>query len=103
MIPPLRFPARDKSMKEGLADRIRQVTAIDPDAGAIDFQGQWYSWGEVAAVMRSVEALLAKAGLGEGQTIGVLVRNRPGTFSAALLVLASHRCLVTINPFQGTE
>lgn len=90
-------------MHQGLAERIRQVMALDPQAGAIDFHESWYSWGEVAAVMNSIDRQLAQAGLGEGDVVGVVLRNRPGTFSAALQILASRRCLVTINPFQGAE
>ena len=32
-----------------LSERIRQVLALDPAAQAVEFEGCWHSWGEIAA------------------------------------------------------
>ncbi len=32
-----------------LSERIRQVLAIDPAAQAVEFEGNWHRWGELAA------------------------------------------------------
>ena len=90
-------------MPKGLGSRINAVVRLDPSANAIEFHNRWHSWREVAEVMQSIENTLAAAGLGEGETIGILLRNRPAAFAAALQVIASRRCVVTLNPFQNPE
>lgn len=90
-------------MTQGLSERIHQVSVVDPQAGAIEYRREWYSWGEIASCMASVESRLTTAGIGRDQLVGVLLRNRPGLFAAAMQVLASYRCLAPINPFQGAE
>lgn len=90
-------------MALGLAERITTVLALDPEKGAIEFNGTWHSWKEIGAAMRQLDAMLADAGLGEGTAVGIILRNRPAHFPALLEVLASRRCVVTINPFQPPQ
>jgi len=90
-------------MNQTLADGIQHAMAAAPEQGAIEFGGTWYTWGTVAALMNGVESLVAGAGLGQSAPVAVLLRNRPALLAAALQVLKSQRCLVTINPFQGPE
>lgn len=87
-------------MAAGLGERIEAVLALDPGKGAYEFKGVWYSWGEVAALMARVEQFLDGAGLGEGASVGILLRNRPAHVAAVLQVLASKRCVVAVNAFQ---
>ncbi|WP_169926773.1 class I adenylate-forming enzyme family protein [Massilia putida] len=90
-------------MSLGLAERITTVLALEPGKGAIEFNGAWHSWEEIRDAMRQLDDLLTSAGLGEGTPIGIILRNRPAHFPALLEVLASGRCVVTINPFQPAE
>ncbi|HEX8604839.1 MAG TPA: class I adenylate-forming enzyme family protein [Pseudoduganella sp.] len=90
-------------MALGLAERIKTVLALGPDKGAIEFNGRWHSWQEIGDAMRGLDALLDAAGLGEGTPVGIVLRNRPAHFPALLEVLASRRCVVTVNPFQSAE
>ena len=53
--------------------------------------------------MQQLDRLLGAAGLGEGTPVGIVLRNRPAHFPALLEILASRRCVVTINPFQPAE
>ncbi|MDH0426651.1 class I adenylate-forming enzyme family protein [Stutzerimonas stutzeri] len=87
-------------MATGLGERIRAVLALEPDKGAFEFKSEWHSWGDVAAEMAQIEALLDAAGLGEGAAVGILLRNRPAHVAAVLQILASKRCVVALNPFQ---
>src|ERR1700754_1543329 len=87
-------------MSAGLAERIEHVLRLAPHSGALEFQGNWHSWGELAAAMVRRESVLADGGLGEGAAVGVILRNRPGSMAAILQILASRRCVVPINPFQ---
>ncbi|MET0378118.1 MAG: class I adenylate-forming enzyme family protein [Spongiibacteraceae bacterium] len=90
-------------MTMGLAERIQAVFELAPEKGAVEFKGKWHSWGELKSVMAQIESILAAAGLGEGATVGLILRNRPGTFASVLHLLCSKRCVVPINPFTDGE
>ena len=57
-----------------LAERIRAVLALDPEAPAVEFEAHWYSWGEFAQLMKGVDDALSAAGRGEDAAIGVMLR-----------------------------
>src|SRR5215218_2269811 len=94
---------RDRDMTLGLAERIKTVLALGPEKGAIEFNGSWHSWAEIGRAMEQLDSVLSAAGLGEGTPVGIILRNRPAHFPALLEVLASRRCVVTVNPFQPAE
>ncbi len=84
-----------------ISERIREVIEIDPAAGAIEFEGVWHSWGELSAIVDAIDRELARAGPGPGAAVGVMLRNRPGVVGAMLALLATRRCVVSLNPHQG--
>jgi acyl-CoA synthetase (AMP-forming)/AMP-acid ligase II len=86
-----------------LAERIRAVLALDPEAPAVEFEDRWYSWGEVARLMQGIDDALSAAGLGEGAAIAVMLRNRPSLLGAMMSVIASRRCVLTVNAIQGAS
>ena len=81
-----------------ITEKLRGIMAVDPSAEVIEFKGVWYSWGQLDGVIRQVEGLLGQLALPEGARVGVLLRNRPGHIAAAVAVLSTDRCLVTLNP-----
>lgn len=83
-----------------LSERIRQTLASRGDK-AFEVDGAWIGWDAVAAVADRVRALLAEAGIGPRAPIGLIGRNRIGSASAFLGILAGERCVVPINPFQS--
>ena len=80
-----------------LSDQIHAVLALDPAAPAIEFHKTWTTWGDLAAIMGEIDALLDGAGLPAGTRVGVLMRNNVLTAAALLQVVASERCIVTLN------
>ncbi|MEE2058542.1 class I adenylate-forming enzyme family protein [Rhodococcus artemisiae] len=86
-----------------LARRIAAVLDLDPDVGAIEYDGTWFTWGQIAHLADRINALCRQYGSGEGSRIGVLLRNRPVHVATLLGVLLSGRCLVVINPSRGNE
>ncbi|MEE1916349.1 fatty acid--CoA ligase family protein [Pseudomonas asiatica] len=86
-----------------LALRIRSVLALAPESPALEYKQRWYSWGEMSSLMSQTNDLLSAAGLCEGAPVGILLRNRPAQLCALLQVLASRRCVVTLNPFQSAD
>lgn len=84
-----------------LSDRIATILELDPAAPAVEFEGAWTTWRELAEVALEVRRLVARAA-GEGPVaVGVLLANRPEIVGAALGVLLGDGCIVTINPHQG--
>lgn len=77
---------------------IAGVLAVDPAANAVEARGAWYSWGDIGARIAALETLYDNLGLGEGARIAVFLRNRIEPMAALFSVLASDRCLVTVNP-----
>lgn len=81
-----------------LADAIDAVLSIDPAAPAIEFEGGWWSWGDIASAREQIRAALDGSGLSEGARVAVMMRNRAELVAPILAVLGSGRCLVGLNP-----
>ncbi|GAA1738761.1 fatty acid--CoA ligase family protein [Luedemannella helvata] len=88
------------SEQSDLADRIRAVLAIDPDAPAVEYHGTWYDWRSLATVAVDVERRLRALDT-PGIAVGVVLRNDPAIVGAVLGVLLAGGCVVTISAHQG--
>jgi len=86
-----------QSEVSALSERLGAIPRIDPTANAIEFEGRWYSWGQLDATMAGVAALVDAP----GAQVGILLRNRPAHAGALLGVLRAGGCAVTINPNRG--
>jgi acyl-CoA synthetase (AMP-forming)/AMP-acid ligase II len=80
-----------------LSEQIHAVLALDPAAPAIEFEKKWTTWGELGAIMGEIDSLLAAAGLPAGTRVGVMMRNNVLTAATLLEIVASDRCIVTLN------
>ncbi|HUB58546.1 MAG TPA: AMP-binding protein [Mycobacterium sp.] len=84
-----------------LSQRIADVLALQPEAPALEYEGYWVSWGELAEMADSIGCL---AGGGNQQPqIGILLRNRPAQVATLLGVLQCGATVVVINPARGDE
>lgn len=84
-------------MVHPLSQRIETVLDLDPAAPAIQFDGQWLTWGQVGALARRISAL---AGTGRA---GIMLRNSPAHVAALLGVLSGGGTVVVINPSRGDD
>ncbi|KQH77467.1 AMP-dependent synthetase [Mycobacterium gordonae] len=80
-----------------LSQRIADALALQPDAPAIEFDGRWFSWGQIGTAAHRIGSSLP------GSDVGILLRNRPAQVAALLGVLMSGATVVTINPARGDE
>jgi long-chain acyl-CoA synthetase len=94
-------PVADASTE--IPERLRAVMALDPSAPALEFEGAWASWGELAAAADAVDDVLRGQGLGTGSPVGLMLRNRPEALGALLGLLRAGACVVTVNPLLGAE
>ena len=67
------------SATSGIPGRIAEVLAIDPAAPAVEFEGAWRTWGELATTVEQAAALVVHP----GAEVGILLRNRPASVRAA--------------------
>lgn len=84
-------------MVHPLSRRIDGVLDLDPTANAIQYDGRWHTWGEVAALARRIGAVTS------GSRVGIMLRNQPAHVAALLGVLAAGGTVVVINPSRGDE
>ena len=80
-------------------ERIRKTLTLAPEAPAIEYHGRWTNWGELAAIVEGVDEALASAGLPPNGAAGMILRNTPQIAGGLLSIIASDRCLVTLNPY----
>ena len=84
-----------------LSDHLHAILTLDPDAPAIEFEGEWHPWRELSRTIRGLDDLLTKADMGRATPIGMLLRNTPSMVGAMLGAVATGRSIVTLNPHQG--
>ena len=81
-----------------LSRRIAAVLDLDPDGRAIEYQGRWFSRGQLGAPSRGIADAL-----GPGAQVGILLRNTPAHVAALLGVLLAGGCVVVVNPSRGDD
>ncbi|MBB2991610.1 acyl-CoA synthetase (AMP-forming)/AMP-acid ligase II [Mycolicibacterium iranicum] len=84
-------------MAHPLSRRIDDVVGLDAAAPAIQFGGQWHSWGQIGALARRIAAVT-----GTDQA-GIMLRNTPVHVAALLGVLSGGGTAVAINPARGDD
>ena len=86
-----------------LSQRIADVLELQPETAAIEYDGQWFSWGEVGDLARRIGVLAAQLAADPQPQIGILLRNRPAHVAALLGVLLGEGTVVVINPSRGND
>jgi acyl-CoA synthetase (AMP-forming)/AMP-acid ligase II len=84
-----------------LPARFTRVLALDPAGIAIEFEDRSYPWSYIAAIRDAIDRELLSRGLGAGARVAVALRNRPQHVATVVALLATERCVVTINPFSS--
>ncbi|HEY9263405.1 MAG TPA: long-chain fatty acid--CoA ligase, partial [Mycobacterium sp.] len=69
-------------MAHPLSQRIDDVLDLDPAANAIQYDGKWHTWGQVATLARRIGEVSS------GTRVGIMLRNQPAHVAALLGVLA---------------
>jgi acyl-CoA synthetase (AMP-forming)/AMP-acid ligase II len=86
-----------------LSDQVRAALDGDPDELAVQFKGVWRTWGELARIVRELDAAFARLGIGEGVAVGCVLRNAPEHAALIMGVVSGGRCLVTLNALLPDE
>lgn len=86
-----------------LSAQLYETMHRDPELPIADFKGRTFTKGDYAALADRVVALLDEAGIEEGLSIGVIVRNRPLHAATMLGLIAGERWLTSIYAIQTPE
>ncbi|MCV7346670.1 class I adenylate-forming enzyme family protein [Mycolicibacterium rhodesiae] len=81
-----------------LSRRISDVLGLDPGVHAIEYDGHWYTWRQLADASKRIASAVQP-----GTDVGLLLRNSPSHVAALLAVLAAGGSVVVINPSRGDE
>jgi long-chain acyl-CoA synthetase len=85
----------------GIAEQIQAVWSIDADAGAVEFEGAWTTWGALRDLAGALDSALTAGGVPPGAPVGLVLRNHPSFVAALLSGLVSRRCALTLSPHVG--
>ncbi|MCY3730500.1 MAG: AMP-binding protein, partial [Rhodospirillaceae bacterium] len=81
-------------------ERIQELFRDEPDAPAVFYEDETWTWGDLARISNGLRHALAAAGVPDGEGVGLVLRQRPHCFGAYLSVLAMRRCAVLVTPIQ---
>ncbi len=84
-----------------LSEHCMSLLAIAPTREAVQFEGRWYSWGEMRRLATELWKALATSGIGSDAPITVVARNRPCALAAIVALLAEGRTLRMVYAFQA--
>ncbi|WP_329348155.1 AMP-binding protein [Streptomyces sp. NBC_01261] len=85
----------------GIRDRLSRLLAEAPAAAeAIEYDRNWWTWGQVQRTAKGLGEALDAMGLHAGARVGVVLENRPEHVAVVAAVIASGRCLVMLSPLQ---
>ena len=85
--------------RTGLSQRIAAILSLDPSARALEFEGQWRTWGDLATTVDAVGHQIPA----EGTPVGILLRSRPASVGLLLGVLRAGGCAVAFNPQRDSD
>ncbi|ACG78940.1 AMP-dependent synthetase and ligase [Phenylobacterium zucineum HLK1] len=86
-----------------LAQLVRGVLQLQPDAEAIEHGGSWWTWSDLEQVIDRLDAMLNEAGLGAGVRVGGLLRNTSSIAAGIIGLVITDRCVVTLTPMLPDE
>lgn len=93
----------DVSSRHPLGRRIADILALQPDTRAIEHNGVWSTWGELAGLSTRITELVDAYTTGGRSRVGVLLRNTPAHVATMLGILMAGGSIVVINPSRGDD
>lgn len=85
------------------ADTLSARLASYGDRPCIEFERKWYAGKDITAYIECIASLLKQAGVGPGEPVGLVVRNRLPHAAAILGFIAAQRPVVMIYSYQSAR
>ena len=73
----------------------------DPAQPAIEFAGEWVSWGQLAQLAHQLDRLITDSGISNSAPVVFVSFNRPPAAAALLAMLAQGRSVRMVYGFQS--
>jgi acyl-CoA synthetase (AMP-forming)/AMP-acid ligase II len=83
-----------------LVAALHRLRDAPDEAPLVQFEGRWWSWGEIRRHARQIDSQLANCG--DSRRVAVVLANRPASVAALLATLGRGRLVITLNPLQPT-
>ena len=90
----------------GAPDFVTALAAIfglDPAAPALQFEGSWLTYGQLAGAAAALADRLERLGIGDGSQVAAEMPNTPAAVVVLLAVLSRRACLVPLSPRRAEE
>jgi long-chain acyl-CoA synthetase len=84
-----------------LEDACNRALARDPAQQAIEFEGRWYTWGDLRQVADRLRAAIRDSGSGGPTVVAFAPRNQPSAIAAFLGLLAGGHLIRMVYAFQS--
>ena len=81
----------------------RDALAREASLPAIEFEGQWFSWGNLAKVAQGLSDALVATGADGNAPVVFIPRNHPGSIAALLALLRRGGTVRMVYAFQSPE
>jgi long-chain acyl-CoA synthetase len=88
-------------MRTRLEELTEQALARDPAQPSIEFQGRWFTWGDIRKIADTIAALIDASGAQLDAPVAFIPRNRPSAIAALLGLIAKGRTVRMIYAFQS--
>ena len=87
---------------EGLHKLSATVLNQNPEDQAIEFEKQWYTWGDLRRIAGMVTELIAACGAAPDTKIVLVAKNRPSAIAAYLGLMEKRFTFRLVYPFQSS-
>lgn|SRR3990167_1178108 len=86
----------------GLHQLSAAVLDRPQDDHAIEFEKQWYTWGDLRRVASAVTGLIAESGAAANSKVVLVAKNRPSAIAAYLGLMEKSYSFRLVYPFQSS-
>ena len=86
-------------MAGNVVEQFGETLSAKADQRGIEYEGRWYTWGEIRIFGDKLEQDLLDAGCSTGGRIGIVIRNRPTHAASVVGMLGHGRSIAFIYPF----
>lgn len=84
--------------RDAVVERLRALTTTSSAEQALQADGRWWTWADVATLASAIDAILAERAVAPDAPLVVVLRQRPVMVASELAALAAGRTAVLASP-----
>jgi len=94
-------PKTDKTRPIAFQGLAAEALARDPAGPILEFEGEWFTWGQVRRIADQIAELVEASGAPDQATVALIARNRPSLVAALLELIRQGRVIQMVYAFQS--